>query len=130
MLTRILQQSQSVLRGPCRQIAPASLTSWRELQTSNPSLAQNHCDDPNRVKDEKEKYMSGKSTSTVKGMKGWHEPLASESEAAIKAEKHSSEETIEEMQAHTVKKVKVLHHGEEDDEEHHPPKNIPERAKK
>lgn len=47
----------------------------------------------------------------------------------IKAEKHHEDESVEDMQAHTVKTVKILHHGEEDDEEPHPPKKVPQRAK-
>lgn len=78
---------------------------------------------------EKTKHLEGKSSTTLKGAKGWSEALASDSEVAVKADKHHEDSTVEEMQQHTVKTIKVLHEGEHDGEEPEHPKNVPERAK-
>ena len=47
----------------------------------------------------------------------------------VKADKHHEDESVEEMQQHSVKTIKVLHHGHKDDSEPEAPKNVPDRAK-
>ena len=65
--------------------------------------------------------------SAAESSDGW--PLDIRPVVQVKAEKHASDDTIEEMQAHTVKTVKILHHGEEDDEEPEKPKSVPKRGR-
>ena len=49
----------------------------------------------------------------------------------IKADKHHDEnESVEDLQAHTVRKIKVLHDGAHDDSEDEAPKPVPDHAKR
>lgn len=48
----------------------------------------------------------------------------------VKAERHAGDDSVEELQAHSIKKVRVLHDGEADDSGEEQPKNVPERAKR
>ncbi|CAG8440377.1 7647_t:CDS:2 [Funneliformis caledonium] len=66
--------------------------------------------DPEIVKQEKEKVVKREKTSTIKSAPGWSENLASESEAAVKAERDHSV-TIEDLQNHSINIIEQ-HHGD------------------
>lgn len=66
---------------------------------------------PETFKREKERNLKGETGEFVPGVPGWNEKLASDSEAAVKAER--SDATIEQMVEHTTKVVKELHHDEQ-----------------
>ncbi|CAI2161677.1 14035_t:CDS:2 [Funneliformis geosporum] len=65
--------------------------------------------DPEVVKQEKEKVIKKEKKSTIKSAPGWSEQLASESEAAVKAERDHSV-TIEDLQKHSINIIEE-HHG-------------------
>lgn len=50
-----------------------------------------------------------KKQATIPKVAGWKEEHASESETAVKADRHHDGETIEQLQDHTVKVVKARH---------------------
>ncbi|CAL5219449.1 g1284 [Coccomyxa viridis] len=72
--------------------------------------------DPDVLDKEKEKNLSGKTKHIHPGLEeGWNEKLASDSEAAVKAERHvDGEATIEDLQHRTVKHIREEHHSEEE----------------
>jgi len=72
--------------------------------------------DPDVIHEEKEKHLSGKSKHIHPGLEeGWSEKLSSDSEAAVKAERHGDgEASIEDLQKTTVEHVRQEHHGDEE----------------
>ncbi|CAL8467572.1 g7110 [Coccomyxa elongata] len=77
-----------------------------------------HCsdNDPDVLHKEKERNLrAGKPRSAVKDLEeGWNEKLASDSEAAVKAERHhNDDESIEELQKKSVHHIRTEHHEEE-----------------
>lgn len=72
--------------------------------------------DPDVLHKEKERNLqAGKPKSAVKDLEeGWNEKLASDSEAAVKAERHhDDDESIEELQKKSVHHIRTEHHEEE-----------------
>lgn len=67
--------------------------------------------DPDVFRREKERNLKGETGEHVPGVPGWNEKLASDSEAAVKAEKVDA--SIEEMVEHSTKVVKEMHSGEQ-----------------
>ncbi len=101
-------------------IAPAYGS--RSLQTMSGKVfgfgSHNADNDPEKLEAEKRKNLKGdpakgneQDNHHMPGSKGWNENLASDSEAAVKAEKHAPD-TVEEMQNLSVKHL----HGEVDEE--------------
>jgi len=72
--------------------------------------------DPDVLHKEKERNLSGETKHIHPGLEeGWNEKLASDSEAAVKAERHvDGEATIEDLQHRTVKHIREEHHSEEE----------------
>ncbi|KXZ47494.1 hypothetical protein GPECTOR_35g932 [Gonium pectorale] len=76
--------------------------------------------DPKSLAHHKEKALKGETPDFVEGAEGWHETLASVSEAVVKAEQLVDDDTtqvpekLEHLQRHTISVVQQLHHvGEE-----------------
>lgn len=115
LILRATQAQQSVRAG-LHPIAPA--VSSRSIQTSDTVLgfgSHGTDNDPKAMEAEKQKNLKGdpkkgneKDNHHLPGAGGWNEKLASDSEAAVKAEKHAPD-SVEEMQNLSVKHL----HGEE-----------------
>lgn len=67
---------------------------------------------PQILEKEKQRNLTGQTPEIVPGEPGWNPALASDSEAAIRAEKAPSLD-IEELQAHSVSVIQHLHHDGE-----------------
>lgn len=102
-------QAQQAIRTGTNSIAPA--ISSRSIQTSSRVFGfGSHGTDnsPEAMESEKRQNLkgdpkkgSGQKNKHLKGAEGWNENLASDSEAAVKAEKHAPD-SIEEMQKMSV----------------------------
>jgi len=64
--------------------------------------------DPHVLEREKQKNLRGHDEEHVPGVKGWNEHLASDSEAAVKADKHAPDSTAE-LQKHTIDTIEERH---------------------
>ena len=111
--------AQSIGSG-LRPITPAYGS--RSLQAMSGKVfgfgSHNSDNDPKKMEAEKQKNLKGdpakgkeEENHHMPGAKGWNENLASDSEAAVKAEKHAPD-SVEEMQNLSVKHL----HGEVDEE--------------
>ncbi|EIE24563.1 hypothetical protein COCSUDRAFT_52996 [Coccomyxa subellipsoidea C-169] len=95
------------------------------LYTSSPQVqmgfgSHSSDNDPEVLDREKERNLKGHPTtgtpkSAVKDLEeGWNEKLASDSEAAVKAERHhNGSESIEDLQKKSVHHIRTEHHEEE-----------------
>lgn len=112
-------RTQSISTG-LHPIAPAYGS--RSLQAMSGKVfgfgSHNSDNDPQKLEAEKQKNLQGdpakgkeQENHHMPGAKGWNEDLASDSEAAVKAEKHAPD-TVEEMQNLSVKHL----HGAVDEE--------------
>ncbi|EFJ51056.1 hypothetical protein VOLCADRAFT_88316 [Volvox carteri f. nagariensis] len=76
--------------------------------------------DPEALAHHKEKVLKGEMPAFVPEVEGWHETLASVSEAVVKAERYVDEDStkdphkLEQLQKHTIEVVQQLHHHGED----------------
>eukprot|EP00879_Flechtneria_rotunda_P007295 GHRR01007653.1.p2 GENE.GHRR01007653.1~~GHRR01007653.1.p2 ORF type:complete len:151 (-),score=32.37 GHRR01007653.1:2873-3325(-) len=83
---------------------------------------------PEILEQEKQRNLTGQTPEIVPGQPGWNPALASDSEAAVRAE-HSPSLPFEELQAHTIKVVQHLHRDDKSDmpipDEVHDPSQAP-----
>lgn len=65
--------------------------------------------DPEVLEKEKQRNLKGEVKSSIPNAHGWNEKLASDSEAAVKAERHADGKSIEELQAQTAEHHEKAH---------------------